>query len=133
MKPFLVLPFAVLCLLLSGCRLSPKAQAAVATIATVQTIDAGIDVFVRWDQQEEHNIAAAAIDACHGLHERTEYEACARSIVEPRRKPIDAAKAAIKVYRESLAAGGDATAGNLPGVALDVIRALGALGIKVTP
>jgi len=121
----------VLCLM--GCHLSPATTAAVTTIATVQTIDAGIDVFVKWDAVEEHNISAAAIDACHGLHDAVEYATCTARVTVPRRRPIDAAKSAIRVYREALAAGRDGTGGDFPAVALDVIRALGALGIRVTP
>jgi hypothetical protein len=118
---------------LAACHLSPKATAAVATIARVQTLDAGIAAFVEWDAAEEQAIAVGAVESCKGQQARSTYKLCTDAYVVPRRAPIDRAKQAIKVYREALAAGGDVQAGNLAGVALDAIRALGAVGIKVLP
>lgn len=118
-------------LLVAACGATTKQIAATATIATVQTVDAGIAEFTRWALDEEDRIADEAISACKGKATPSAYRACTDAVTTPRRAPIDRARSAIKLYRAALAGGSSLAQRDLEVNAQAVIEAVGAVGIKV--
>ena len=119
--------------LVTGCANGPSVVVATtATIATVQTLDAGIAAFASWDLLEERNIADKAVALCKG-GKAPDYMPCVNAYVSPKRAPIDKAKSAIHVYRAALAAGSAVSTSDVDAAAQAVVSALAALGIKVTP
>lgn len=118
--------------LLAGCASrSPKVVAATATIATVQGLDDGIDVFTQQDEIAEHRIAGEVIAACRQFPSRADYLKCAVAEEVKRRGPWDAARKAIATYQGLLAAGSGAADGDIGKAAAGVISALAAVGINV--
>jgi hypothetical protein len=111
--------------------ITPKTGVMIGVVATVQTVDDGIERFGAYVVTEEHNIEVAAITGC--LHELPgePYNTCTKAITEPRRRPIDKAKVAIRAYKDVLQLGAAAAAGDVAQAAGAVIDALGAVGIRV--
>lgn len=116
---------------LASCGASTKTIVATTAIATVQTVDQGIETFTTWAVHEEDRIASAAIAGCSDRRTVDSYKACTDTIVTPRRTPIDKAKSAIRIYRQALAAGGAVAAGDIANAAAAVVGALAAVGITV--
>ena len=126
--------FLLIAALLVGCSHSPSVVVATtATIATVQTLDAGIAAFASWDVLQEGKIADSAISLCKDRPTPSSYIACTQVYVSPLRAPIDKAKSAIHVYRAALAAGAAVSIADVDAAAQAVVSALAALGIKVQP
>jgi hypothetical protein len=115
----------------AGCGASTKTIVATTAIATVQTVDEGIEQFTTWAVHEEDRIASAAIAGCSDRRTMDAYKACTDAIVTPRRAPIDKAKSAIRIYRQALAAGSAVAAGDIANAAAAVVGALAAVGITV--
>lgn len=103
----------------------------VAIIATVKSVDEGIDVFTTWAVAEESKIADTAVASCRNKMTRPEYEACTAKILEPRRAPIDKAKTAIRVYGEAVKLAQGVRTGDVLAAAAAVTGALAAVGVKV--
>lgn len=118
-------------LLAAGCGASTKTIVATTTIATVQTLDQGIETFTTWAVPEEDRIASAAIAGCAGERTIATYRRCTEGITAPRRAPIDRAKTAIRIYRQALAAGAAVQAGDLANAAAAVVAGLAAVGITI--
>lgn len=121
-----LLPVAV-----AGCRASPQVVAATATIATVQSIGAGVDAFSNWAVGEERAIMDEVLATCRAAPTRPAYYECANGIRGPRRERIDRVRDAIRVYRSALAIGGDVANGDVARLGADVIAALATVGIRV--
>lgn len=125
-----IIGLAVLC---AGCVTAPtpKQVAITALVATVDTIDDALPIYDQWEGPEEHEIARMAVAGCDGLHPREAFMACTANLSAPRRAKIDRVRAAKRVYRQAVELGADAAAGNPLGAAMDLIRALGDVGIVV--
>lgn len=95
----------VAALLLCACRTSPQVIATTTTIATVQTVDAGIDYFEAHVTDWEVKIAQDAVEGCKTSPTRDAYKACTAAIAGPRRQPIDRVKVSLKLYRMAVVAG----------------------------
>jgi hypothetical protein len=109
------------------CGTKPK----VIIIATVKTLDAGIDTFTKWAVDEEAKIADDAVAKCKDSADRATYDSCVDAVVKPRRAPIDKAKFAVRLYGDALQAAHGAQTGDLLQAAAAATDALAACGISI--
>lgn len=115
-----------------GCHLTTATRAGVAFVAVVPSIEAGIDEWVRWRLREEAQIGPDAVAACKHHELPAEYTACTDGVVKPRRQRLDDVRLAVGAYGAAVSAAADGVQNDLPGAAVKVIAALGAVGIRVT-
>lgn len=117
----------LLAAMLAGCQLGPTGRAAVATQATLGTLDGACLVYARAYALEQGGRTDKAIASCTG--KGSAFRAC----VERELGPHNRALAACELYGHARRGAAKALDSDLGGVASEVLAALAVVGVRVTP
>lgn len=117
----------ILAAMLAGCPLGPDGRAAVATQATLATLDGACVVYARAYALEQGGRTDKAIEGCKGKGKG--FRAC----VDAQLGPHNRALAACEVYGHARRGASKALDSDLGGVASEALAALAVVGVEVKP